>query len=82
MPGKSISYQRHNYRTEVWTFVDGIGRLALDGKTREVRKGDVVNISKGQKHALMALTELHFIEVQIGEKLMEEDIERFEWEWE
>lgn len=81
MPGKSISYQRHNYRTEVWTFVDGIGRLVLDGKTREVRKGDVVNISKGQKHALMALTELHFIEVQIGEKLVEEDIERFEWEW-
>lgn len=81
LPGKSISYQRHNHRAEVWTFVDGTGRLVLDGNVREVKKGDVVNIPQGQRHALMALTELHFVEVQIGDNLVEEDIERFEWEW-
>lgn len=26
-----------------------------------------------------AISELHIIEVQIGDKLIEEDIERFEW---
>ena len=30
--GKSISYQAHRYRDEVWTFIDGEGMLALDGK--------------------------------------------------
>ena len=29
-----------------------------------------------------AIEELHIIEVQIGDELIEEDIERFEWEWE
>jgi mannose-1-phosphate guanylyltransferase len=33
------------------------------------------------KHAIRAVTDLRFIEVQIGEHLAENDIERFEWEW-
>lgn len=28
-----------------------------------------------------AIDELHIIEVQIGDELVEEDIERFEWDW-
>lgn len=79
--GKNISYQMHAHRDEVWTFVDGIGKLVLDGNVKEVRKGDVVFIRKRQKHAIKAVTDLHFIEVQIGDRLVEEDIERFEWDW-
>lgn len=79
--GKSISYQQHFHRNEVWTFVDSIGLLVLDGKIREIRKGDVVSIRKGQKHAVKALTALHSVEVQIGDKLMKEDLKRFYWEW-
>ena len=77
--GKSISYQAHFHRDEVWTFVDGTGRLVLDEEVREVKAGDVVFIRKGQKHAVKALTDLHFIEVQLGDKLVEEDIERFDY---
>jgi mannose-1-phosphate guanylyltransferase len=33
-------------------------------------------------HAIKAVSDLRLIEVQIGEELTEEDIERFEWEWE
>jgi mannose-1-phosphate guanylyltransferase len=80
--GCSISYQRHNCRAEVWTFVDGEGLIVLDGVTRPVKRGEVVHIAKGQLHALKAITPITFIEVQLGDHLIEEDIERFEWEWE
>lgn len=79
--GKSISYQRHSHRDEVWTFVDGNGILVLDGEESKVKCGDVIYIHKGQRHAVRAITDLHFIEVQIGDALEETDIERFDWEW-
>ena len=79
--GKSISYQVHFHRDEVWTFVDGKGKLVLDGEVRDIKSGDVVFIRKGQKHAVKAVTDLHFIEVQTGDKLVEEDIERFDYNW-
>ena len=79
--GKSISYQKHNHRDEIWTIVDGVGELLIDGHVRNVRRGDVAYIVKGQLHAMRAITDLQFIEVQIGPELAEDDIERFEWEW-
>lgn len=80
-PGCSISYQRHTYRDEVWTFIDGEGLIVLDGERHPVKRGDVINIPKGQLHALKALTTLSFIEVQSGSTLIEEDIERFDYTW-
>lgn len=81
-PGCSISYQRHTFRDEVWTFIDGEGTVVIDGKERKVRRGDIVNIPKGQMHALKAVTPLSFIEVQSGSNLVEDDIERFPYQWE
>ena len=75
--GKSISYQKHNHRDEVWTIIDGEGILALNDKEKEVSIGDVITIKKGDKHALRAITDLHFVEVQIGDEIAEGDIERF-----
>lgn len=80
-PGCNISYQRHRCREEVWTFVSGEGELKLDGSLRKVVAGDVVHIRKGQLHGLKAVTPLNLIEVQIGTKLVEEDIERLEMDW-
>ena len=80
--GKGISYQLHNHRSEVWTIAEGKGEFVLDGQRRPVSRGDVLNIPVGHKHCLRATTEdLTFIEVQLGKPLIEEDIERFEWEW-
>ena len=79
--GRYISYQIHNNREEVWTVVDGDGVVVLDGETRNVSRGDVVVINQGQKHAIKATTDLQIVEVQMGSSLVEEDIERFEWEW-
>lgn len=79
--GQHISYQKHNHRTEIWTFVEGEGELILDDVVKKVHYGDVIIIDKGVKHAVKAISELHIIEVQIGDELIEEDIERFEWDW-
>ena len=79
--GKNISYQIHQSRNEVWTFVDGEGLLKVDGVITKVTRGDVAVIKKGQKHAVKAITDLTLIEVQYGNPLIEEDIERLEIEW-
>ena len=81
-PGKYISYQIHHHRTEVWTFVEGEGLFVLDGEVRHVKAGDTVIIPVEHYHSIKALTELTFIEVQMGNPLIEEDIERFDWDWE
>ena len=80
-PGCSISYQRHNCREEIWTFIDGEGEIVLDGERRDVKRGDVIQIPVGRMHALRARTPLTFIEVQQGSNLVEEDIERFPFTW-
>lgn len=80
-PGCSISYQRHNCRAEIWTFIDGEGEIVLDGERYTVRRGDVIDIPVGKMHALRATTPLTFIEVQQGSNLVEEDIERFPYTW-
>lgn len=79
--GKNISYQIHHHRAEVWTIVDGDGIFVLDGVERKVTRDDVLVIKKEHYHAIKAISDLTFIEVQTGNPLIEEDIERFSWEW-
>ena len=79
--GKSISYHIHHHRSETWTFVQGEGIFVLDGEEQKVKAGDTVIIPVGHFHAIKAITTLTFIEVQSGNPLEEEDIERFEWKW-
>ena len=80
--GKNISYQIHHHRSESWTFVSGEGLFVLDGVTRRVKPGDTAEIPVEHFHTLKAITDLTFIEVQQGDPLVEDDIERFEWKWE
>lgn len=79
--GKEICYQLHNIRDEIWTIVDGKGDLVIDGHIRNVRRGDVVYITKGQKHAIYAVSKLQFIEVQIGLEISEDDKKEYKWKW-
>lgn len=79
--GGAISYQIHKFRDEIWTIVDGEGEAVLDGAHRKVVRGDVIYIRKGQLHTMRAVSDLHFIEVQIGVELQEDDIERYEYRW-
>jgi len=81
-PGKHISYQKHYRRTEMWTFTEGQGLLVIDGITTQIGRGDSVVIPPETLHAIKAVTELHVIEVQLGDELTEDDIDRFDWNWE
>jgi len=79
--GKNLSYQYHNHRREVWTIVKGEGVLFLDGDFKVIRPGDVVEIPVGIRHAVKAVTDLEFIEVQTGSLLVEEDNHRILLTW-
>ncbi len=79
--GRSLSYQAHELRDEVWTIIDGKGLFLLDGEIREAVRGDVLYIPKGHKHGMATRDGVDFIEVQLGTELVEEDIERFPWDW-
>lgn len=81
-PGKHISYQTHKHRTEMWTVIEGTGKIIIEGEIKPIGRGDTACITPGMKHAIKADTELHVIEIQIGEELTEEDIDRLEFDWE
>lgn len=79
--GKNISYQLHHHRSEIWIVIDGEGIVILDGECKQVKLGDVVNIMPESRHGIKATADMIFIEVQIGNPLVEDDIERFEYNW-
>lgn len=71
--GKRMKYHSHQMRNEVWTVVSGVGRSIVDGMEQVVKSGDVVAISAGCKHTLIADTNLNVIEIQIGEEISYKD---------
>ena len=79
-PGHSMNYHSHQYRDEVWTIIKGEGRTIVDGMEQKVKAGDVVTMSAGCRHTIIADTELHVIEVQIGEEISVNDKQKFELE--
>lgn len=80
--GKNLSYQKHAYRSEVWTIIKGEGQFALNDEIRLVKPGDVLKIKVGDKHGIKAITDMEFVEVQSGTDLIEEDIVRIFMTWE
>ena len=82
IPGRNISYQKHKHRSETWTIVRGKGLMLINDNVKEVNAGESIIINKEDRYSIKAIDELHIIEVQIGDELIEEDIERFEWDWE
>ena len=79
--GKSLTYQAHHLRKEVWTVVDGEGLLAIEGKITPVKQGDTVCILQDMRHGLKAINDLTLIETQTGSDLLEDDVELFDWNW-
>lgn len=79
--GKQLSYQRHSHRSEVWTVVSGRGEVVLDAEVQSIAPGAVIDIRPLQMHAVRSFSNLRIIEVQLGDPLSEEDIERFGNYW-
>jgi mannose-6-phosphate isomerase len=80
LPGKRLSYQRHQKRSEHWYVTDGTGEVTLDGKVIKVSRGSIITVPQGCAHRMSNTgeSELIFIEVQTGSYFDEDDIERIE----
>lgn len=79
--GKSCSLQYHKNRTELWLCLSGFGHL----NEEKYGKLQVINMHNGsyadpiqplKKHSFHAHKSTYIIEIQYGEKCVEEDIVR------
>lgn len=79
-PGEKLSYQSHKNRREHWIVVSGSGELTLNGKITKLKIDDTVLIPQRQKHRLknIGTKELIVLEAQLGTLCVEEDIIRYE----
>ena len=79
-PGKRLSYQYHNRRSEVWTIVEGEAIVTIEGKVQRIQKGDTILIPKRAKHRIEneKQKKVVFIEVQLGSYFGEDDIVRID----
>ena len=79
-PGKRLSYQTHEKRSEYWVIVSGSGTVTIDGITTTCVGGDAYIIEQGVAHRIHNVGEddLTFIEVQLGIYFGEDDIIRLE----
>ena len=80
-PGHSMKYHCHCNRDEVWVVIEGTGKTIVDGMHQNVKAGDVITMSAGCRHTIVAETELKLIEVQLGKEISVEDKEVFELEY-
>ena len=77
-PGKSISLQRHQKRSEHWVVVQGIAIVQKDNQKFELNQNQSTYIDINEVHCLSNKTNeiLQIIEVQSGEYIDEDDIVR------
>ena len=71
--GNRVKYHSHERRDEVWNFIEGTGRVIIDGIETFVCAGDVVKIPCGVKHTVIADAPLKIIEVQRGKDITAND---------
>lgn len=79
-PGGVLSRQRHARRAEHWVVVQGEATVEVDGCERRLGPDNSVYIPLGSIHRLTnaGAAPLVLIEVQVGDYLGEDDIERLE----
>lgn len=79
-PGQKLSLQRHEHRAEHWVVIHGIAQVTNGDSQYRLKESESTFIPMGQKHRLEN-PETHplvIIEVQTGEYLGEDDIQRFD----
>ncbi len=79
-PGAKLSYQLHHHRSEHWVVVAGTARVTNGDKVYDVHPNESTYIPISTKHRLenQGKIPLQIIEVQNGEYLEEDDIVRFD----
>lgn len=79
-PGAALSLQRHQRRAEHWIVVSGTAEVTCDERVFDLSENQSTYIPLGSKHRLRNTTDkpVELIEVQSGDYLGEDDIERFD----
>jgi mannose-1-phosphate guanylyltransferase/mannose-6-phosphate isomerase len=79
-PGARLSLQSHKHRSEHWVVVSGIATVTNGDEVITVQKNQSTYIPMGTKHRLenRGSDSLHIVEIQVGEYLGEDDIQRYE----
>ncbi len=80
LPGQRLSLQMHHHRSEHWIVVSGTARVTCGEREAIVNVNESTFIPIGQTHRLEnpGVIPLIIIEVQSGEYLGEDDIVRFQ----
>ena len=83
-PKRRLSLQMHHHRSEHWVVVTGCAEVTIGDATYLLRNGESTFVPAGTDHRLAnpGLLPLELIEVQIGEYTGEDDIVRFEDDFE
>jgi mannose-6-phosphate isomerase-like protein (cupin superfamily) len=78
-PGKRLSLQKHQHRSEHWVIAAGTGDFTLNETVRPIQTGDALYINVGDVHRVSNTgnDDLIIIETQLGLNL-EDDIIRLE----
>jgi mannose-1-phosphate guanylyltransferase/mannose-1-phosphate guanylyltransferase/mannose-6-phosphate isomerase len=79
-PGSRLSLQSHRHRAEHWVVVEGVAEVTCDDEVFQLHPNQSTYIPLGAVHRLAnpGTEPLHVIEVQSGDYLGEDDIERYE----
>jgi mannose-6-phosphate isomerase-like protein (cupin superfamily) len=79
-PGQRLSLQRHTQRSEQWTVALGVAEALIDDDVMEITVGGTAFVDVGASHRISnnGNETLVIVEVQFGEYLGEDDIERLE----
>lgn len=79
--GQHMDYHSHKNRDEVWVVISGTGRTIVDEMEQKINVGDVITMSAGCRHTVIADSELKLIEVQLGEDITVLDKEKYEMDF-
>lgn len=79
-PGQQLSYQSHQKRAEHWVIIEGQAEVVLNDQTHKLSSGESIYIPIGSKHRMRNPSDkpLIFVEVQTGSYFGEDDITRYQ----
>ena len=84
LPGQRLSLQSHEHRSEHWVVVEGGGRITRGTEVFDVGPNESAYIPRGFRHRLEnpGADMLRIVEIAVGDYLGEDDITRYEDDWE
>ena len=81
LPKGRLSLQTNKHRDEQWIIARGTAKITIGKEQKELGKGEAASVPRTVAHRIENISEidpLEIIEVQLGDYIDEDDIERIE----